>query len=177
MRLHKFFITHVVCLLSINRIKILLTLFYLFFFLQETSHRSFFFSLLCKCVKYLFQFWITLQYVIFLVIFYISCDISAMTNSYVYECTLHRPTFYKIFKAKSVGNFSGIPYAVTLLNCALWIFYGLPSVSNQILVTSINSVGFGLEVIYIIIHLIYGTKETRVQILHFITFIYSIAID
>ena len=98
-------------------------------------------------------------------------------NSYIYECALRRPTFYKIFKAKSVGNFSGIPYAITLLNCALWIFYGLPSVSNQILVTSINSVGFGLEVIYIIIHLIYGTKETRVQILDFIILMNFIAID
>lgn len=44
---------------------------YLFWFLQETLHRSFFFSLLCKCNKYLFQFWIALQYVIFWMFFFI----------------------------------------------------------------------------------------------------------
>ena len=46
-----------------------------------------------------------------------------------------RQTFYRICKAKDVEEFKADPYLATLLNCMLWVFYGLPIVHpNSILV-------------------------------------------
>ncbi|KAK8968544.1 Bidirectional sugar transporter SWEET4 [Platanthera guangdongensis] len=36
------------------------------------------------------------------------------------------PTFIRIWKKKSVEEFSVIPYVATLLNCMLWMVYGFP---------------------------------------------------
>ncbi|XP_020970395.1 bidirectional sugar transporter SWEET7b [Arachis ipaensis] len=38
------------------------------------------------------------------------------------------PTFYRIIKKKSVEEFKPDPYIATVLNCAFWVFYGLPFV-------------------------------------------------
>ncbi|KAL2321854.1 hypothetical protein Fmac_026233 [Flemingia macrophylla] len=76
------------------------------------------------------------------------------------------PTFVKIWKAKSVQDFRPDPYLATMLNCALWTFYGLPFVSeDNILVLTINAFGFCLEMFYIFIFLIYSTGEKRKKIL------------
>ncbi|CAK9206450.1 unnamed protein product [Sphagnum troendelagicum] len=73
-------------------------------------------------------------------------------------------TFRTIIMRKSVGDFSGTPYVTTLLNCFLWVFYGSAAVTNTTLIISINGAGLALEAIYISIHLIYGTAESRKKV-------------
>ncbi|KAH7651031.1 solute carrier family 50 (sugar transporter) protein [Dioscorea alata] len=74
------------------------------------------------------------------------------------------PTFLKIWKMKAVEDFSPIPYLATLLNCGLWVFYGMPFVHpNSILIVTINGVGVVLESLYIIMFFIYGTKKLRLK--------------
>lgn len=73
----------------------------------------------------------------------------------------------RIIKNKSVEEFQPWPYVATMMNCMLWVFYGLPVVhKDSLLVTTINGVGMGFEAIYISIFLIYcgGTKNIRVYI-------------
>ncbi|KAK9747927.1 hypothetical protein RND81_02G024000 [Saponaria officinalis] len=74
-------------------------------------------------------------------------------------------TFIRIIKKKSVEQFKPDPYIATILNCAMWILYGLPFVhQNNILVATINGVGLGIEIIYISIFFIYSTSGTRKRI-------------
>ncbi|XP_029128968.1 bidirectional sugar transporter SWEET5 [Cajanus cajan] len=76
------------------------------------------------------------------------------------------PTFVSIWKAKSVQDFKPDPYIATLLNCAVWSFYGMPYVSeDNILVLTINAFGLCLELFYILMFLIYSTREQRKKIM------------
>lgn len=36
-----------------------------------------------------------------------------------------RPTFWRIIKNKDVEELKSDPYLATLLNCMLWVFYGI----------------------------------------------------
>ncbi|KAJ6760675.1 RAG1-ACTIVATING PROTEIN 1 [Salix purpurea] len=75
------------------------------------------------------------------------------------------PTFVKIIKEKAVKDFKSDPYVATLLNCAMWIFYGLPLIThNNTLVVTINGIGFVIECIYVAIFFIFspGKKKTRI---------------
>ncbi|XP_074374931.1 bidirectional sugar transporter SWEET5-like [Apium graveolens] len=75
------------------------------------------------------------------------------------------PTFQKIIKAKSVQEYKPHPYVATVLNCAMWSFYGMPFVtSDDILVLTINGAGFVLEIIYVTIFIIYSNWGTRKKI-------------
>jgi len=82
-------------------------------------------------------------------------------------------TFYKVIKWKNTRGFSGIPYAMTILNCALWVLYGLPIVKpDSILVSTINGIGLGIEIIYTLIFLIFcKDRKTRLKILGIIVVI------
>ncbi|GKB65945.1 bidirectional sugar transporter SWEET1-like protein [Tanacetum coccineum] len=81
-------------------------------------------------------------------------------------------TFKRILKNKSTQQFSGIPYAMTLLNCLLFAWYGLPFVSeNNTLVTVINGTGAGIEAIYVLIFLIYAPKKEKAKVLGLLTFV------
>jgi solute carrier family 50 protein (sugar transporter) len=71
------------------------------------------------------------------------------------------PTFYKICKAKSTGQYSALPYVATLLNCMLWTFYGSGAVSGLIFVVSINVAGLIMEGCYVTIHLLFGSHNSR----------------
>ncbi|KAL6269894.1 hypothetical protein ACE6H2_026805 [Prunus campanulata] len=74
------------------------------------------------------------------------------------------PTFVKIIKQKSVGEFKADPYVATLLNCAMWCFYGMPFVHpDSVLVITINGCGFVIELIYIAIFLTYSSNAKRVS--------------
>ncbi|VAI92863.1 unnamed protein product [Triticum turgidum subsp. durum] len=76
------------------------------------------------------------------------------------------PTFWRICKAKDVEEFKPDPYLATLLNCMLWVFYGLPIVHpNSILVVTINGIGLVIEGIYLIIFFIYSTNNKRLKML------------
>ncbi|KAH7651073.1 solute carrier family 50 (sugar transporter) protein [Dioscorea alata] len=76
------------------------------------------------------------------------------------------PTFWKIWKRKAVEDFSPIPYLATLLNCALWVFYGMPFIHpNSLLIVTINGFGFVVEALYIVMFFIYGKRKIRLKML------------
>ncbi|KAI3501453.1 hypothetical protein L1887_29322 [Cichorium endivia] len=76
------------------------------------------------------------------------------------------PTFYRIWKNKSVERFSPIPYLVTFVNCGLWVFYGLPLVHpHSLLVTTTNGAGLLIESIYIFLFIIYSDNKKRIRVL------------
>ncbi|KAI0488374.1 hypothetical protein KFK09_028204 [Dendrobium nobile] len=76
------------------------------------------------------------------------------------------PTFIKIWRKNAVEQFSPIPYVATLLNCMLWVFYGLPIVHpNSMLVVTINGIGIVLEGAYLTIFFIYAPKDLRLKVL------------
>ncbi|XP_028556203.1 bidirectional sugar transporter SWEET4-like [Dendrobium catenatum] len=76
------------------------------------------------------------------------------------------PTFFRICKKKSVEHFSVVPYVATLLNCMLWVLYGLPFVKpNSTLIITINGAGTVIELIYIFIYLLYSDGSRRIKAL------------
>jgi hypothetical protein len=63
-----------------------------------------------------------------------------------------------------VEEFKPDPYLATLLNCMLWVFYGIPVVHpNSILVVTINGIGLVIEAIYLTIFFIYSDGKKRVS--------------
>ncbi|XP_010450696.1 PREDICTED: bidirectional sugar transporter SWEET8 [Camelina sativa] len=80
-------------------------------------------------------------------------------------------TFWRIFKKKSVEEFSYVPYVATVMNCMLWVFYGLPVVhKDSILVSTINGVGLVIELFYVGVYLLYcgQKKNARRNIVSFL---------
>ncbi|XP_055805629.1 bidirectional sugar transporter SWEET6a-like [Solanum dulcamara] len=76
------------------------------------------------------------------------------------------PTFYRILKNKSVEEFHPYPYLASVMNCMVWIYYGMPFVHpNSILVVTINSVGLFMQLCYLTIFFIYTGKRYRLQII------------
>ncbi|MED6167451.1 Bidirectional sugar transporter sweet4 [Stylosanthes scabra] len=79
------------------------------------------------------------------------------------------PTFYSIIQKKSVEEFKPDPYIATVLNCAFWVFYGLPFVHpDSILVVTINSVGLAFELVFLTIYYIYAPTNGRKKVLLFL---------
>ncbi|KAH0468318.1 hypothetical protein IEQ34_003351 [Dendrobium chrysotoxum] len=81
-----------------------------------------------------------------------------------------RPTFYRICKKKSVEHFSVVPYVATLLNCMLWVLYGMPFLKpNSTLIITINGAGTVIELISIFIYLLYldGSRWIKALLLLF----------
>lgn len=77
---------------------------------------------------------------------------------------LCRPTFWRICKAKDTEEFKADPYLATLLNCMLWVFYGIPIVHpNSILVVTINGIGLVIEAAYLVIFFLYANNKKRVS--------------
>lgn len=61
-------------------------------------------------------------------------------------------------------EFKPDPYLATVLNCLLWIFYGLPFIHpDSLLVVTINSIGLALELIYLTIFFVYAKNNGRVS--------------
>lgn len=76
------------------------------------------------------------------------------------------PTFVKILKAKSVMEFKPDPYIATVLNCAVWVFYGMPFVHpDSLLVITINGFGLAIELLYVSIFFIYSDWPKRQKII------------
>ncbi|KAL6515472.1 Bidirectional sugar transporter sweet1 [Orobanche hederae] len=74
-------------------------------------------------------------------------------------------TFKRIVKKRSTEQFSGVPYIMTLLNCLLSAWYGLPFVSpNNLLVSTINGTGAAIESVYVLIYLIFAPKKEKGKI-------------
>ncbi|GAB4849180.1 hypothetical protein Ancab_003990 [Ancistrocladus abbreviatus] len=79
------------------------------------------------------------------------------------------PTFWRIWKNKSVEEFKFHPYVAAIMNCMFWIFYGAPIVHpDSTLVITINSIGLVLEVAYTIIYFTYTDKKKRMQVILFL---------
>ncbi|CAL5348523.1 unnamed protein product [Camellia sinensis] len=84
-------------------------------------------------------------------------------------------TFKRIIMNKSTERFSGIPYVMTLLNCLLSAWYGLPFVSpHNLLVTTINVTGAAIESIYVFIFLILSPRREKGKILGLLTVVLAI---
>ncbi|XP_051139541.1 bidirectional sugar transporter SWEET1-like [Andrographis paniculata] len=84
-------------------------------------------------------------------------------------------TFKRILSKKSTEQFSGIPYVMTLLNCLLSTWYGLPFISpNNYLVSIINGIGSGIEAVYVMIFLIYAPKKEKAKIFALLVLILTI---
>ncbi|KAK7272950.1 hypothetical protein RIF29_13995 [Crotalaria pallida] len=74
------------------------------------------------------------------------------------------PTFYKIFKNKSSEGFQSIPYVVALLSALLLLYYGFLK-TNAILIITINAIGIAIEISYLILYTVYGTKKQKISTL------------
>lgn len=84
-------------------------------------------------------------------------------------------TFRRIMKGGSTEEFSGVPYNMTLLNCLLSAWYGMPFVtSNNMLIWTINGTGSVLEAIYVLVFLIYAPKKVRAKMLGLLTLVASL---
>ncbi|CAN8312814.1 unnamed protein product [Cochlearia groenlandica] len=84
-------------------------------------------------------------------------------------------TFKRIIKNKSTQQFSGIPYPMTLLNCLLSAWYGLPFVSkDNTLVSTINGTGALIETIYVLIFLCYAPKKEKAKIFGIFTAVLAV---
>ncbi|KAJ0829148.1 putative SWEET sugar transporter [Helianthus annuus] len=78
------------------------------------------------------------------------------------------PTFLKIVKLKSVQSFKPDTYLATLMNCSMWLFYGLPIVHpHSLLVVTINSAGILITITFCSIFFIYSSWTCRVRILFY----------
>ncbi|KAK4352583.1 hypothetical protein RND71_028101 [Anisodus tanguticus] len=74
-------------------------------------------------------------------------------------------TFKRIIQNRSTEQFSGLPYVMTLLNCLLSAWYGLPFVSpNNLLVSTINGTGAVIESIYVLIFIAFAPKKEKKKI-------------
>ncbi|XP_028070036.1 bidirectional sugar transporter SWEET1-like isoform X1 [Camellia sinensis] len=88
---------------------------------------------------------------------------------------LVRITFKRIIMSKSTEQFSGIPYVMTLLNCLLSAWYGMPFVSpHNMLVSTINGTGAAIEAIYVFIFIIFAPKKEKGKILGLLIFVLSV---
>ncbi|XP_057795580.1 bidirectional sugar transporter SWEET1-like [Salvia miltiorrhiza] len=75
-------------------------------------------------------------------------------------------TFKRIVKKRSTEQFSGVPYVMTLLNCLLSAWYGMPFVSpNNLLVSTINGTGAVIETVYVMIFILFAPKKEKSKIL------------
>jgi len=59
----------------------------------------------------------------------------------------------KVIQNKTTGQFSDVPYLVSLVNCALWVMYALPKNLTQSLAT--NVVGASLNIAWICVFMVY----------------------
>lgn len=77
-----------------------------------------------------------------------------------------RPTFRRIWKSRSVEQFPVAPYLATLMNCLLWVLYGLPLVHpHSMLVITINGCGLLIELSYVVIYLCFSSRRQALQVL------------
>ncbi|CAN4095184.1 unnamed protein product [Withania somnifera] len=75
------------------------------------------------------------------------------------------PTFVRIWKKKSVEQFSAVPYLATFVNCGLWVLYGIPLVHpHSILVVTINGTGLAIEAVYLMLFLFYSQRGKRMKV-------------
>eukprot|EP00253_Pinus_taeda_P031868 PITA_31868 len=73
-------------------------------------------------------------------------------------------TFRRVIKKGSTEDFSGFPYAIALLNCLLYTWYGSPLISNgfeNVLVLSVNGIGIIFELLFVCIYLKFAPRKSK----------------
>ncbi|CAH8288060.1 unnamed protein product [Eruca vesicaria subsp. sativa] len=76
-------------------------------------------------------------------------------------------TFSRVFKKKSTEEFSCFPYLMTLFNCLIYTWYGLPIVSHlweNLPLVTINGLGILLQSIFIFIYFFYASPKEKVKV-------------
>ncbi|KAL6661048.1 hypothetical protein ACP70R_000432 [Stipagrostis hirtigluma subsp. patula] len=71
-------------------------------------------------------------------------------------------TFMQVYRKKSTGGFSSVPYVVALFSSVLWIFYAHVKTNSSLLLT-INAFGCGVEAAYIAFYLAYAGRRARLR--------------
>ncbi|XP_026432338.1 bidirectional sugar transporter SWEET7b-like [Papaver somniferum] len=72
------------------------------------------------------------------------------------------PTFYQIYKKRTVEDYSPNPYLAAVLNCVLWVLYSLPFAHpHGALIATINAIGFVIELTYVCMFFKYATEKGR----------------
>ncbi|OMO98104.1 SWEET sugar transporter [Corchorus capsularis] len=71
-------------------------------------------------------------------------------------------TFWRIVKNRSTEEFESLPYICTLLNSALWTYYGVIK-PGSILVATVNGFGVMVEMIYVTLFLIFAPPTIRAK--------------
>ncbi|XP_073131229.1 bidirectional sugar transporter SWEET7 [Henckelia pumila] len=75
------------------------------------------------------------------------------------------PTFYRIWRKKSVEQYSPVPYLATFINCGLWVLYGLPVVHpHSTLVVTINGAGLVIEIVYLSLFIAFSDAKKRLKL-------------
>ncbi|KAE8010258.1 hypothetical protein FH972_006643 [Carpinus fangiana] len=69
-------------------------------------------------------------------------------------------TFWRIVKHRSTEEFESFPYICTLLNSALWTYYGVTK-SGGLLVATVNGFGVIVEIVYVILFLVFAPPRMR----------------
>ncbi|KAL8150364.1 hypothetical protein V2J09_020172 [Rumex salicifolius] len=80
------------------------------------------------------------------------------------------PTFFRIYKKGSVGQYSAMPYLVTFLNSMTWVLYAIPVVHpHSTWLLTVNSTGCVIEFAYLLLFVIYSNdKRKRLQLISFV---------
>ncbi|KAH7682506.1 solute carrier family 50 (sugar transporter) protein [Dioscorea alata] len=85
------------------------------------------------------------------------------------------PTFRRICQNKSTEQFSGLPYVYSLLNCLIVLWYGLPWVSQGvILVVTVNSVGALFHLSYSTIFIVFSENSKRFKMVGLLLAVFCI---
>nr|GMD96545.1 bidirectional sugar transporter SWEET4-like [Ipomoea batatas] len=75
------------------------------------------------------------------------------------------PTIVKIWKKKSVEQFSAAPYLATFLNCGMWMLYAIPSVHpNSFFLMTINGAGITIDIVFLLVFLFFSDKKKRIRV-------------
>ncbi|XP_031124135.1 bidirectional sugar transporter SWEET4-like [Ipomoea triloba] len=75
------------------------------------------------------------------------------------------PTIVKIWKKKSVEQFSAAPYLATFLNCGMWMLYAIPSVHpNSFLLMTINGAGITIDIVFLLVFLFFSDTKKRIRV-------------
>ena len=94
---------------------------------------------------------------------------SGTQNYYFFHVS--RLTFCRVIRKKSTEEFSCVPYTITLLNCLLYTWYGLPVIScrwEKFPVVTINGLGILFELSFILIYLWFTSAKGKASSLNFI---------
>jgi solute carrier family 50 (sugar transporter) len=84
------------------------------------------------------------------------------SSSYMRTNAPRRPTFVGIWKKRAVEQYSPIPYVATLLNCMMWVLYGLPLVHpHSMLVVTINGTGMLIQLTYVALFILCSAGAVR----------------